>query len=334
MKAHAVWRGLAAEPGHDAETDLAVARTFRAIGTLKGEAGETAEGLAMTRESGKLVEEAIAARRPFGRAQSLLGGIHYSIATTLHRTGKLTEAMAAYQQAIEAQRKLSRTDPSNVVNGKTLASLCNCGVLLSQTGRETQAMSSYAEAARSWKTWPHQLPTITIARATWPGSIMPRRYCCSSRASKTKPCARSSDRWRSNSAWPTPTRMLRISKVGWALRCSILASCFRRQASLSRPSRPAGAPGLSFGRLADANPTVPEFQSRLAVIDHNIGMMLEQTGKLDEAMASYRRAVESGGPWSRPTHRSRSIATTSRKRSGRWDCCCRKWANPSTPSRP
>ena len=101
----------------------------------------------MTRESGKLVEEAIARGDHSAAAQSLLGGIHYSIANTLHRTGKLTEAMAAYQQAIEAQRKLSRTDPSNVVNGKSLArSLCNCGVLLSQTGRETQAMSSYAEA--------------------------------------------------------------------------------------------------------------------------------------------------------------------------------------------
>ena len=292
-KAHAVWRGLAAEPGHDAKTDLAVARTLRAIGTLRGEAGETAEGLAATQDSGKLVEAAIALGDQSSAAQSLLGLINYSIASTLHRTGKLREAMVAYHQAIGVQRKLSRTDPSDIVNTKSLVrSLCNSGVLLSQTGKETEALTFYDEGR------------LILDRLI---TSNPDDHDC-----------------QSNLAWIDNARAVLLLHAGKQdeamgaferslsikqqladanpnvtyLQSELAVSLLNIGGLLSETGKPVEAITASrralavFRALADANPTVPDFQSRLAVIHHNIGMVLEQTGKRDEAMASYQRAIE------------------------------------------
>jgi serine/threonine-protein kinase len=46
-----------------------------------------------------------------------------------------------------------------------------------------------------------------------------------------------------------------------------------------------------YQKLADANPTVTQFQSNLAWSHNDIGSVLNNTGKLEEALASYRQAL-------------------------------------------
>ena len=48
-----------------------------------------------------------------------------------------------------------------------------------------------------------------------------------------------------------------------------------------------------FQKLADDNPAVTAFRNRLAVIHNNVAGMMADTGKTEEALASFQRDLRS-----------------------------------------
>ena len=79
-----------------------------------------------------------------------------------------------------------------------------------------------------------------------------------------------------------PTRPSPIIRMNW--RASLPTS-----ASFSRSGKPAEAQNAFLSslkirqKLSDANPTVIDFQAALAGSHDNVGIMLRQAGKTDEA---------------------------------------------------
>ena len=109
--------------------------------------------------------------------------------------------------------------------------------------------------------------------------------------------ARQTTRWPPT-GWPGPTRRRWPRAPGprtkpaatWRTRSTNRHLCRRRASRRRRRPNSAGVLAIRQ-KLADDNPAVTGFRSRLATSHINLGMLLSQTGKPSEAEAEFRKGL-------------------------------------------
>ncbi len=191
--------------------------------------------------------------------------------------------MAIYQ-------KLADDNPAVTDFRSDLAdSHINLGNLLSETGKPRRRRPSTARRWRSTRSWPTTTPpSPTSAQPGGSHDNLGNLLC--TRASRRRRRPSSARRWRSSRSWPTTTPPSPISAAAWRIATSpwLLLSETGKPAEAEAECRKALA---IRQKLADDNPAVTEFRTRLAHSHYNLGDLLSKTGKPAEAEAEFRKAM-------------------------------------------
>jgi serine/threonine-protein kinase len=293
QKALAVWRDLAAEAGSDSEAKLGVARALRSIGALNEEAGDVEAALSAYRQSREQVDELINSGAGSDKAQSLLGLIHYSIASILHKTGRLAEANDAYKRALEVQQPLADANPSVVAYQKAvIRSLCNSGVLLSQTGEIDGALASYTKARTLTEDLARQTPDDVDCQSNlgWINNASAVAFLRLGKQAEAMDAFERSLAVKQRLADSHPNVTYLQSELAVVLLNigGLLSETGKLSESIAVSQRSLEL----YQALAAANPNIPDFRSRVGVIQFNIGKTLENMGKTNEALAAYQTALQ------------------------------------------
>ena len=209
--------------------------------------------------------------------RSSLATSHNNLGSLLAQTGKPAEAEAEYRTALAIQQKLADDNPAVTEFRSRLAdSHNNLGVLLSETGRRRRRRPSTAGAgdpAEAGRRQPrrHRLPQRPGAQPQQPRRLLARR------ASRRRRRPSTARRWRSRRSWPTTTPPSPTSQPpgGQPHNLGILLAGSGQPAEAEAEYRTALA---IYRKLADDNPAVTDFRSRLADSHHNLGILLSRIG--------------------------------------------------------
>ena len=219
------------------------------------------------------MDEAIACYNKAIELDPKLAIAHNNLGVALHDKGRTDEAIACFSKAIELDPKFAMAH-------------YNLGIALRDKGRMDEAIASYTQGHRA-RPEVTPRPTTTWALRCIDKGRTDEAIACFTQGHRTRPevrpahtnlgvalrdkgrldeaiaClqARPSSSTRS-SPWPTTT---------WAMRCAA-------RARWTRPSPPTTRPSNST--RSTPWPT------------YNLGIALEDKGRLDEAIASYKKAIE------------------------------------------
>lgn len=124
--------------------DLAV--TYGNIGALHSELRSGENAVEALRRSEQLYA-VLAEEQPYDKQVTLDWSISQNnLAESLHRAGQLEEAAIYFARAIETQQSLARDGSDDVYSLRLATTLSNLGMLLSESGANDDAESSYMQA--------------------------------------------------------------------------------------------------------------------------------------------------------------------------------------------
>ncbi|HEY7330524.1 MAG TPA: serine/threonine-protein kinase [Gemmataceae bacterium] len=138
-------RELASDPGADVETRLDVPRSLRAVGRVLFGLNDVPGAMAVYEEQRDLAA-ALEAESPTGAARQLVAVGYFGTGSVLHRTGKMTEALAATEKARDLLRPLAEASPDSTrVQIDLATSHLNIGYFLVSLGKATEGLKSYED---------------------------------------------------------------------------------------------------------------------------------------------------------------------------------------------
>jgi serine/threonine protein kinase len=290
-KALALWRGLAAAPGADAEARLNVVRSLLEIGRVLNAMGDLDGTMAAAREQIAL-GDALVAEAPTDTARDALAGGHYVSGIVLFRTGKFPEALAEWGKSRDLWRKLVEEHPDVASYQVSLGdSLNGLGIIASETGRPAEALASYEKAVGVYQKLADAYPDVT-------------RYLMAIGRTENNIATLLRDTGRPAEALLANEKALRARQKLADTHPAV--SEFQKDVALTHNDmavalqmtgkRDDCVAALERARaiqqkLADAAPEVPDVQNDLALTLVNLGEVLAKTTRRNEALPAAKRGV-------------------------------------------
>ena len=225
-------------------------------------------------------------RRPPRRGLSWLtaGRVSAGCSTA---TGRNDEALSVYRLARADQEALAAAPGATAESRRDLAATINgVAILLAETGKPSEAEAEYRKALAIQQKLADDNPAVTEFRSDLAIShnnlgILLMRV----RASRRKRRPSTARRWRSSRSWPTTTPPSPTSAATWRYSHNNLGILL---SSTGKPSEAEAEYRKALAiqqKLADDNPAVTEFRSRLALSHNNLGC----------AAVEYGQAIGGGG---------------------------------------
>ena len=157
---------------------------------------------------------------------------HNRVGGVLEAQGKLTEARAAFEEALAISRRLAEQDPSNAGWQSDLAVAHNrVGGVLEAQGKLTEARAAFEEALAIRRRLAEQDPS----NAGWQSALAVAHNCVGgvleAQGELTEARQRLRRPWRSAGGWPSKTPATRAGDRIWRWRTTGWAGCWRRRAS-------------------------------------------------------------------------------------------------------
>ena len=158
-------------------------------------------------------------------------------------------------------------------------------LLLANTGKPAEAMKAYESALAIRQKLANSNPTVAEFQKHLAGchsniAVLLRNLGQPAEAMKAH-----ERRWRSFRSWPTPTPRSPSSRTAWRAAFHSIALLLRDIWETGRGDKDSREALAIQQKLADANPTVTDFQSNLALSLSNIGhpaARYRETGRGDE----------------------------------------------------
>ncbi len=205
----------------DAELQIELAKAYGRVGEITGEIGSKARALEAHRHELAIWTKLAEAAPADAKTQAALGASHYHVGMIERQLGHTALALASYEQALAIWERVAADHPAIPAQQGLGRALTARGNVLSDLGRQADAMASYERAWRStsrlrlrtrrtldirtdWRARTTASPSLTseCARLTW---LAPRSNEPARSASESPPPGRRSFSTRRTSPWPTRT---------------------------------------------------------------------------------------------------------------------------------
>ena len=271
---------------------LDLARSLSSEGHMLKQTGDTARAAAAYEQAHAILVRLTDADPANFRYESELGRCENRVGTLLSRMGKPGQAMAAYDRARAIQQKLVGENPSNPTSRVTwrAPSKTSAGCSRVQASRHgrSQPTSRQWPSSRSWPMPTPQSREFQSELASSHANIGWLLLRCGQ--------CRQGDRVAKEGPGD-PAEAGRRQSCRHALPDALADSYFQIAKEFTRRDKPAEAltalrrARAILQKLADDNPTVPWFQSELAIALLNIGSVHQNEGRVTDATNAYRKTV-------------------------------------------
>jgi serine/threonine-protein kinase len=284
-KALALRRELAAAEGPDVETRLDVARSLRAEGNLLLQTGDRTGALRAVEEQ-RDIATTLEAESATEAVRAVLAQSHNAIGVLLMGTGKMAEALEAYQKALAIQQKLADANPAVTEFQRGLATNYNViGIVQVGMGKPEEALTAFRKTLAIQQ----KLADANPAVAEFQFDLSHTHNNIGLLLQTAKPAAalqahQKALAIRQKLADANPA----VSECQYLLAWSqIQIGDVLARTAKPKEAREAYLKALAINqKLSDANPTVLGYQRDLGRAHNNLGRLLARQKRFAEALTA------------------------------------------------
>ena len=311
---------LAAEPGAGAAAKADVGRSLIAVAGLLEATGKSGEAMAAYRRSESLLAGlgggGPVRRGPRWRNAGRCWAMLLPHGSDRRGAGRLPAGAGRPGGAGRRPRGpgRARRDLADTLN--------RIGILLAADRADRRRRKpSTARRWRSGRSWPTTTPPSPTFRSSLAISHSSLGILLAERAGRRRRRPSPPGAGDPAEAGRRQPRRHRVPQPVWRPATTTSATLLSQTGKLKEAEAEYRAALAIHAKLADDNPAVTEFRSRLASIHNNLGVLLSQTGKPAEAEAEYRAALAIHGSWPTKTPPSPTSAAAWRSQHNLGDSC-------------
>ncbi len=283
------------EHGDDPALQADLAAAYFRVGRIRSEIGSNRDALNFLQEARGRYEALVATGRDEPRIRYELARCHLWVGGLHYRLSQLTEAEASYRQAAEILCRLRREHPDNLEFDELYARvLFVTGQLQRRTSHHPEAIRSFEEALEVQR----RLVDADPARARYRSAVASTcmslgfLYVASERADKALPLHEHARETLEQLTRDHPGVTEYWNELA---RAHINLGYLNESPALSKFDEALKEYERSLAirkKLANENPSVPDFQRTVGGMYNQIGALQAKLGRRAEAAATYREGID------------------------------------------